>query len=254
MVSDDRIYTFADSDRFIWENTLPLVYLLRNITNGKCYVGITRRTLSQRWFEHCKLAASGVGSMPILGAIRKYGIGSFEVSILEECSEEVLGNREQYWIATLETFVGDGKGYNATLGGDGGILGHKHSVETRKKMSENRRGAKNPNYGGLSIEHRKHVSEGRRGKGIGPRLHVRGWHHTDESRERIGAASSLHKRKTVIQCDPVTGDELNTYPSMIEAAKAVNGSPDKISAVCCGCRKTHKKFMWKILPLERGLV
>lgn len=35
------------------------------------------------------------------------------------------------------------------------------------------------------------------------------------------------------------------YPSTVEAAKAVNGDPSAISAVCKGKRKTSKGFQWR---------
>lgn len=47
--------------------------------------------------------------------MRKYGLENFSFSILEECEESQLKEREIYWIATLDTYY---HGYNATLGGD----------------------------------------------------------------------------------------------------------------------------------------
>ena len=44
-----------------------------------------------------------------------------------------------------------------------------------------------------------------------------------------------------IECD----NEFNEYSSCHEAALAVNGSEDSISACCRGINKTSKNFKWK---------
>ena len=56
--------------------------------------------------------------MPIHKAMLKYGIDSFSITQIEECDNEKLNEREQYWIAYYDTYK---NGYNATLGGDGAI-------------------------------------------------------------------------------------------------------------------------------------
>lgn len=120
-------------------------------------------------------------------AIRKYGVASFDLSVIDEClNDEELSEREKHWIAQLETF---GKGYNMTPGGEGGFyVGHIVSVETRAKLaslakkryvaghgalmrSRRRRGKDHPFYGKtwslggpLSEATKKKISEARRGK------------------------------------------------------------------------------------------
>lgn len=56
---------------------------------------------------------------PLYDAFKKYGIDNFTIEQLEECSWEILSEREQYWIDKLDTFK---NGYNATRGGDGKLL------------------------------------------------------------------------------------------------------------------------------------
>ncbi len=59
--------------------------------------------------------------------------------------------------------LGTGCLKNLTEGGDG-LSGHKHSEETKKKMSESRSGSKNPNFGKkFSEEHKKKLSEAKKG-------------------------------------------------------------------------------------------
>lgn len=110
------------------------VYLVTNRVNGKMYVGITSKTPEQRWQQH--VASSKLTrdiGMPIVRAIRKYGIDSFNVSVLETCSTfQQLCEAERRWIEELKTF-GE-HGYNATVGGEG-TCGRIVSDETRARLS-----------------------------------------------------------------------------------------------------------------------
>lgn len=51
--------------------------------------------------------------------MNKYGIDSFSIEMLEECSSKESSGRETYWINEFKTY---GNGYNATTGGDGSII------------------------------------------------------------------------------------------------------------------------------------
>ena len=48
--------------------------------------------------------------------LKKYGIKHFSIEQIEECPDEILSNREIYWIKFYDTY---NNGYNATLGGEG---------------------------------------------------------------------------------------------------------------------------------------
>jgi hypothetical protein len=56
-------------------------------------------------------------------AFEKYGIENFEFTILEELEyvQDLLNEREKYWISFYHTYVNDpcGPGYNLTRGGEG---------------------------------------------------------------------------------------------------------------------------------------
>lgn len=95
-----------------------IVYLITNKINNKKYVGITSRTLSQRWNEHINQAKNN----PIYTfhkAIKKYGTENFIQEIIEEnLTQEQAKEREIYWIKYYNTFSGYDCGYNDTFGGD----------------------------------------------------------------------------------------------------------------------------------------
>lgn len=48
--------------------------------------------------------------------MNKYGIDSFSIEMLEECSSKESSGRETYWINEFKTYG------NATTGGDGSII------------------------------------------------------------------------------------------------------------------------------------
>ena len=66
--------------------------------------------------------------MIIHKAMRKYGIDNFSFEVLEECDIERLDEREQYWIAYLDSMNRE-KGYNLVSGGQSNMAlsGENHS-------------------------------------------------------------------------------------------------------------------------------
>ena len=131
-----------------------IIYKITNLKNKKIYIGQTKRTLEERMSEHCRKGINYIDR-----AIKKHGINSFKIEIIEECKNiDELNERERYWIKKLETKAP--KGYNLTDGGEG-TAGHIVSNETRRKMSELRKGRK---FHPLSEEHRKKISLANKGR------------------------------------------------------------------------------------------
>lgn len=117
-----------------------LVYKLTSPSN-KCYIGITTMTLEKRL--SCHFSNSKKHDTKLYFAFRKYGFDTFKIEILEECStrEELIEKEITY----IEQYNSYHKGYNMTTGGEGvpGFpinKGRKHSEETKKRWSEQRKG------------------------------------------------------------------------------------------------------------------
>lgn len=103
-----------------------LIYCITNEVNQKQYVGLTTKTIHQRFKEHCK-ADSYIGK-----AIRKHGENMFTVRELDTAnSKEELSSKEKEWILKLGTF---GAGYNLTNGGDGVSTAKKQVINLTKKQ------------------------------------------------------------------------------------------------------------------------
>lgn len=96
-----------------------IVYCVTNVVNNKKYIGMTARSLEQRWKSHCSSAKNG-SSFRFHSAIRKYGEESFIREILyENLSIEECRTIEEQTIFEYNTMI---YGYNAKPGGCGGWI------------------------------------------------------------------------------------------------------------------------------------
>ena len=96
------------------------IYCAKNIVNEKVYVGKSV-DIEKRWKDH-KNGYNNPNSSQYISyfynALRKYGFNSFEFSVLEECTEDKLNDREIFWINKFQSNNRE-YGYNTTDGGDG---------------------------------------------------------------------------------------------------------------------------------------
>lgn len=85
------------------------IYKITKKENGKSYIGQSN-DIERRFKEHKTKT-----DIPVELAIKKYGASAFDFEVLEECSLSLLDEREVYWIAYYNTYLGFG--YNCNLGG-----------------------------------------------------------------------------------------------------------------------------------------
>lgn len=96
---------------------MAFIYKITNDINAKVYIGKTLGSIKKRWKEHlrdCKMRKNE--KRPLYAAMRKYGTEHFKIALIEECPEDIVSDREIYWIEYFGFFK---SGYNATTGGDG---------------------------------------------------------------------------------------------------------------------------------------
>lgn len=106
------------------------IYKITNNINDKVYIGKTTFSIERRWKEHQKAAYSSLIDYPLYRAMRKYGLEHFIIEQIEEVDDKIIDEREQYWIQYYESYISTGKGYNATLGGEGNSITDKNLVYT----------------------------------------------------------------------------------------------------------------------------
>lgn len=134
-----------------------IIYKITNRVNGRSYIGQTVKSLKQRKRKHLSDAKFYRDSFYFHNAIRKYGLRNFKWEIIHWCGNiNFLNQLEIFYIGYYDTY---NNGYNLTEGG-GGVRGHKHSDETRKKIFLTRIGKK------YSAETLKKMSAARLGKKV----------------------------------------------------------------------------------------
>lgn len=123
------------------------IYLITNKINGHQYVGGSI-DIERRFRQHKK--GKGADIQAIDRAILKYGVDNFSYQIITELPPnwKIIGEHEKYWIKFYNTFK-DRKHYNLDEGGRG-RSNYTHSDETKRKMSESKKGK---NYGVVGENH-----------------------------------------------------------------------------------------------------
>lgn len=133
-----------------------VVYLLRNMENGKVYVGQTGQQLLRRLYCYAKSAPNP----HLAAAISKYGLSAFEVSVLGSSldrAERIALERKT--IASLGS-MSPAAGYNKTEGGEA----TQFSPETRAAISLRLAGNQHAKGKKLSIKTRGLMSLAHKGK------------------------------------------------------------------------------------------
>ena len=199
---------------------MAFIYAIRNILNGKMYIGKTeyanpakryKRHLIDAHKKRCKERA-------LYRAINKYGAENFEFQVLEEVSTENASQREQHYIALYNTYH---NGYNETIGGDGTPYVHEKTEEILRLYQE-----------GYSIREITDIV-----------------HHDKTPITRIIKEHNIpirhvYTNKPVVQIDPATNQAIKVFNSAAEAEKEIP-TGKHINQACKGSYKTAGGYKWE---------
>lgn len=188
--------------------------------NGKRYIGMTESVASRRWLDHRYHARMGHKGV-VYDAIRKHGVENarFEILVVAD-GRDYLADLERGAIRSFGTRAP--LGYNVTDGGDGAPCGHKyrvglkHSAASKAKMSKTRQAL--------------------------------GFHHTEETKARIGEASRGNKYSEGTKHDDVCRSKItagNRGKSKGASSGHVGVSLHKIS----GRWRAHITVNYKFIDL-----
>lgn len=131
-----------------------LIYLITNKINNRIYIGQTWRPLLKRFKKHCEKNSC----VKLYRAIKKYGKDNFKIECIAACSsQDVADYLEISYINEYDSII---NGYNLRHGGSRGKVseetikrmciaqkGRKHSIETKLKISNSKKGCAAPNKG-----------------------------------------------------------------------------------------------------------
>jgi group I intron endonuclease len=176
----------------------PGIYCIRNLINGKVYVG-QAQYVARRLYEHKYHLERNSDKCTVLQrAINKYGLENFEFSTLEECRLEELSEREIFWIAEFRSNNKD-YGYNLSSGGETGLRGYKFPTSFGDALSK----IKLSQHRVMSDEQKAKISSTQKGKpkpaGMGAKLSaaISGENHwnwgkqaSDESKQKMRESHS----------------------------------------------------------------
>lgn len=190
------------------------LYMLLNKINGKKYIGITSKTLEERWQN----GTGYRGCRKMNCAIEKYGWDNFyHIVLYRGLSKDQAYLLEKEYIRKYKT-RDDNYGYNICVGGDKGALGCTWSDEARHKFSQSKKGKYNPMYGK---------------------------HHTFEARQKMSLC--LKQRKPTYKA--VRCIELNkTFKSLKDAAKWCGVNSSTLSSCLHGAQHTSSGYHWEYIP------
>ena len=202
------------------------VYMHINETNGKKYIGITKNgdDPNKRW-------KNGFGyrkNKYFWRAICKYWWDGFEHYILYDNLTEEEAKKYEKWLIYLGDFTNPEYGYNITKGGEGSA-GYHPSDETRKKMSEARKGRKNTD------EQKRKNSE---------------WHKNNPLPGMFKKGQDPWNKGI----NPVICLDTEEIFSGAHEAEVKTGIPNaNITAVCKGKRKTAGGYHWAYYKEETNV-
>ena len=237
------------------------IYAIRNLTTNKVYVGKSIN-IESRFSGHKSMLRSEVRSKDcnryLFNAFKKYGENDFVFEILEEVinpTEDELTDLELSWMIKLKS-TDKSFGYNLRMDSSTKCFVHD---DTKKLISENNTGEKNPNYGNKwSDEQKLRASE------IAKRLREEGVYSGEETLKKWSEsaikfwrdnpekkkimAEKVSEKKTIYTFLQYTkeGVLVKEWSSMLQIIQEHPDYHDKAIYGCCsGTKKSYKGFIWK---------
>jgi group I intron endonuclease len=112
--------------------SLFYLYKITNQINSKVYIGQAQDYL-HRWTDHRRAVRLNKPTQIVHHAMIKYGLDTFEFEVIACCKTQDNANElETILVAQYDSFIKNGKGYNATLGG----MNAPKSEEWKQSMRE----------------------------------------------------------------------------------------------------------------------
>ena len=141
--------------------------------------------------------------------MKDFGVSNFSLDILETVPQEVMYDREHYWVSKLDCLWENGKGYNLTRGGKG-APGCIYSDDRNKRISKALKGRPH------TKEHRIHISMSRLGRFTGNQNPFYGKKHSEDT---VSIISHKKSQYPVEMLEPSTLKVVGTFYCTNAAAR-----------------------------------
>ena len=202
------------------------IYKISN-PEGKIYIGYS--TSLETRVEHYKKL--NIMTQPLIKeSIEKYGWEHHAFSIIEECEDNIIKEREKYYIKLYNSF---NNGLNSNKGGGGPLY---HTDQTKQKISEKGK-----------LNKGKRVNSHLKGRKL-PQSHV------ESNKNNKGKRVNSHRKgksfsgtmKSILQYD-LEGNFIKEWNSIKEININFNKSESfpAIGKCCRGERKSQFGFIWE---------
>lgn len=215
--------------------------------SGKKYIGKTKTTLKERAKENYK---GYKGCTAFYNALQKYGYENFQVEILEEVPLERLIEAETQYIIDMNT-TDPNVGYNI-------VTDYHEFLAAFNRIPVYSYDGKT----GKFIEGFESTAEAERTMGVYrgsirrilnvPNHHVRGrlWRTEKFEQVQIIPNNQQPNTKPVFRYDPLTGEFLQAYTSIREAAKITGFDRKTISDQVARKAKREKKYIFRDFKVD----
>lgn len=245
-------------------NKISGIYCIKNIINNKVYIG-SAVDIRKRWFHHKNdLRKNKHHSSYLQKSWKKYGEKSFKffiVEICKKCDDDFLKSKEQKWMDLTKCYERV-FGYNLATKSDR-CTGVKHSEETKRIWSEQRKGEKNGMFGKKhSEETKKMISDMFLGKNghkhteeykkkmremnLGDKNAMFGKKHSEEAKNKISISRSgkrIEKKCISVFKYDLKGIFLEEYISEVDALRI--NKANNIGKSCKNKNYTSGGFIWR---------
>ncbi len=213
---------------------LGYIYKITNTITGKIYIGQTLQPPSRRWRQH-ELSAMNTArndsKLPLHMSMRKHGLDAFQYEVIETCEDEVINDREIYWISYYDS-TNPLKGYNLSSGGGGTSY---YNMDTLLSLWNQGKGIK-------EISEIMGIDRGF----LALRLKEKGIT-TDEINSRRYFSAKQSRSNPVYQYS-LEGEYLRMFHS-VQEARAVTGI-GHIEKCCNGKQKQAGGFIWSYIKRD----
>jgi group I intron endonuclease len=191
-----------------------IIYRALNLKTGRSYIGQTRRKLHQRIHSHTTQRSPNKFGVALIESSEK----DWEWSVLSNAETvEEAQELECFYIAKYKAMT---LGYNSPIGVA------KYADESRKRMSESRKGRKPWNAGGKGVYSQETLLKMSMAK-LGRKTNF-----TKEQIQKRVAASKMSCSKAIVNLE--TNE---TYPSVTQAAETLGVAKSTLTRILSGKRK-----------------